>query len=244
MIYFQIPENHLQHPTHHQARVQKSLEKISVPAWFKPSPELGKITTDTPRWRRGGSRRPGWRRDSGNSGGTSRPTTPKPSSTSHDNSTCSTPCSSYNSSYTRWSTNRLNLIAGRETSFTAPSPSHSSYSIKSLNSTPSYKQPYLGWRSQDQLNTATYLNTPTQRLAVSTIRTKPLSSSSARVTPSEPDRQSKEKHDNTALHDSIKEVTAAIDDYCKTTAPSHHRRSRRQLASKGTFQGRMARVMT
>ena len=55
-------------------------------------------------------------------------------------SRCSTPAaggrSLYQSSYTRWSTSKLNYIAGRESSYTTPgtSPAHSSYSIKSLAS--------------------------------------------------------------------------------------------------------------
>jgi hypothetical protein len=32
----QIPENQLQLLTPHQARVQKSLEKLSLPNWYKP----------------------------------------------------------------------------------------------------------------------------------------------------------------------------------------------------------------
>jgi len=235
-----IPENQLQHLTPHQARVQKSLEQINVPAWYKPSHQASRVNSENTGWRRerGGSCRPGWKRDSENLSAQSWSTTPGTSS--RDNSRCSTPRPLYSSSYTRWSTNRLNLIVGRESSLTSPSPSHSSYSIKSLNSapTPCYKQPYLGWRSQDRLNTASCISTPAQRLAKSTIRRKPLSSASlARVTPSDPSRLSKDAHDNTALHDSIKQVTTAIDDYCKTTDHSQQRRGRRQLASKGTFEG-------
>jgi len=234
-----IPENQLQGLTPHQARVQKSLEKIHVPAWYKPAAEYAKKSSETHIWRRGETSRPGWRRDSRTYPATSRPTTPS----SHDNSGCSTPCMPYKTSYTRWSTNQLNHIPGRESYFTAPSPSHSSYSIKSLNSSTgnTYKQPYLGWRSQDRLNGVSCISTPAQRLAVSTIRVRHVSSSSqARVTPSEPGRQSKnveEKKSNTDLHDSIKKVTNAIDDYCKTSTGSPHKKSRRKLSSKGTFQG-------
>merc|ERR1719470_351588 len=165
----------LQHLTPHQARVQKSLEKIHVPAWYKPA-EHTKTQSATPRWRREETSRPGWKRDARKLPITSRPTT----HSSNDNSACSTPCPSYKSSYTRWSTNQLNHIPGRDSCFTAPSPSHSSYSIKSLNSTTShtYKQPYLGWRSQDCLSFSSCVSTPAQRLAVSTIRAKHLSSSS------------------------------------------------------------------
>ena len=211
--YLQIPEHQLQGLTPHQARVQKSLEKIPVPAWYKPAAEYAKKSSDTHMWRRGETARPGWRRDSRTYPATSRPTTPS----SRDNSGCSTPCMPYKTSYTRWSTNQLNHIPGRESYFTAPSPSHSSYSIKSLNSSTShtYKQPYLGWRSQDPLNGGvSCISTPAQRLAVSTIRVRHVSSSSqARVTPSEPGRQSKnpdEKKSNNDLHDSIKKVTNAI----------------------------------
>ena len=219
--------------------MQKSLDKINVPAWYKPRAEYTKKSSDTHMWRRGETSRPGWRRDSRTYPASSRPTTPS----SRDTSGCSTPCTSYKTSYTRWSTNQLNHIPGRDSYFTAPSPSHSSYSIKSLSSTPShtYKQPYLGWRSQIRLNGESCVSTPAQRLAGSSIRAKPLSSSSqARVLPSEPARQSKkndDKKDNTDLHDSIKKVTNAIDDYCKTKAPAQHKRTRRQLSSKGTFQG-------
>merc|ERR1719470_62051 len=156
----------LQHLTPHQARVQKSLEKIHVPAWYKPA-EHTKTQSGTPRWRREETSRPGWKRDARKLPITSRPTT----HCSNGNSACSTPCPSYKSSYTRWSTNQLNHIPDRDSFFTAPSPSHSSYSIKSLNSTTSntYKQPYLGWRSQDRLTHTNYVSTPAQRLARSAL---------------------------------------------------------------------------
>ena len=58
----------------------------------------------------------------------------------------------YHSSYTRWSTNKLNYIAGRESCFTTPgtSPAHSSYSIKSLTSntntnTNTYRSDLMTW---------------------------------------------------------------------------------------------------
>ena len=41
------------------------------------------------------------------------------------------------------------------------------------------------------------------------------------------------KLDNSALHESIKQVTCAIDDYCKSS-----KRSRRHLTSKGTYEGK------
>ena len=62
------------------------------------------------------------------------------SSSTHSQFRCSTPANRdrplYHSSYTRWSTSKLNYIAGKESSFTTPgtSPAHSSYSIKSLAS--------------------------------------------------------------------------------------------------------------
>jgi len=252
-----IPENNLQHLTPHQARVQKSFERINVPSWYKQGESKN---GEIPRWRRGESSKPGWRRSGSGKTFTdrSRPTTPgNVTLSSQESSPCPTPFPLYKSSYTRWSTNQLNHIPGRESYFTAPSPSHSSYSIKSLNSSSSlstsYKQPYLGWRSQERLagsGLGSCISTPAQRLATSTIRARHLSSSQARVTPSEPVRsirKKEEKKDNTELHDSIKEVTDAIDNYCNinatpsataaTTTMKKHKNNKRRLSSKGTFEG-------
>merc|ERR1719234_322741 len=208
--HYQVPENQLQLLRPYQARVQKSLEKLDVPAWFKQAQTSGgpggsysrAETPETPRWRRGGaadggdetprwrrgqSCRPGWRRDSGTQsslgGGyiSSRPNTPGPDSsdrgslatTPRESSICSTPCPP-GSSYSRWSTSRLaHPPAG---SLPAPSPAHSNYSIKSWQSAApaSGRQPYLGWRSQERLSGgATYLSSPAQRLASSTLAPRP-----------------------------------------------------------------------
>jgi len=235
--------------TSHQERVKCSLERINVPAWYSGRQERQErqrhVSGGTShsyagpqRWR-SSSARPGWRRDGENfsSGQTSR-----------ENSRCSTPCSRpvYHSSYTRWSTSKLNYIAGRESCFTTPgtSPAHSSYSIKSLTSNTnsnSYRPPYMGWRSQEKLKSTTsstsLVTTPAQRLAVSSIK-KP--STSPRQSQGQDSydyfkrEKAKPKHDNTALHESIKQVTGAIDDFCKSS-----KRSRRPLTSKGTYEGLM-----
>jgi len=105
----------------------------------------------------------------------------------------------------------------------------------------------MGWRSQEQLKSATstgsLISTPAQRLANSSIRPSSATSASSRkkVTISdygdfyrEKRDNTEQKNDNSALHESIKQVTVAIDDYCKST-----KRNRRPLTSKGTYEGLM-----
>jgi len=99
----------------------------------------------------------------------------------------------------------------------------------------------MGWRSQEKLKSTTsstsLVTTPAQRLAVSSIK-KP--STSPRQSQGQDSydyfkrEKAKPKHDNTALHESIKQVTGAIDDFCKSS-----KRSRRPLTSKGTYEGLM-----
>jgi len=48
------------------------------------------------------------------------------------------------------------------------------------------------------------------------------------------DKKSEPKQDNSALHESIKQVTVAIDDFCKSS-----KRSRKPLRSRGTYEGLM-----
>ena len=157
----------------------------------------------------------------------------------------------YHSSYTRWSTSKLNYIAGKESSFTTPgtSPAHSSYSIKSLASSTngSYntyrcilvilllsfyfnhtymlliffqpRQPYMGWRSQEQLKSTSstdLISNPAQRLASSSIRPSSANNAtsgrkSVKISDysdfyREKREKSAPKHDNSALHESIKQV--------------------------------------
>jgi len=245
--------------------VKSSLEKLNIPAWYRDRQdqnqrqrhESGDSGLSCPgggghvsRWRCG-SAREGYKRGSYSQ------------TNSRDNSRCSTPAGSYwssntvqyHSSYSRWSTSKLNYITGKESSFTTPgtSPAHSSYSIKSLASNCTNtslsdnlkRQPYTGWRSQEQLKNSGHvapISTPAQRLATSSIRPNSVSSTYRRKVisdysdfyKSKKREKSPPKYDNTALHDSIKQVTVAIDDYCKSS-----KRNRRPLTSKGTYEGLM-----
>jgi len=125
--------------TPHQVRVQRSLENLTVPTWFKDSPS-GKGTQVTPILRREPSKRSGWRREPS-------PILQSPTPT---------------------------LTRSRRSS---PSPSRQYYSSRqgnspspSIRSTSSIRPAYMGWRSQEQLNIPQYLQTPSQRLAQSSLQ--------------------------------------------------------------------------
>ena len=84
---------------------------------------------------------------------------PRTSITSHTYSTRSSPCPSYQSYNSGKSFRQAKHNSLKDCTLPPPSPTQHTY-----------KQPYLGWRSQEQLNTPGYLMTPAQRLAHSTIR--------------------------------------------------------------------------
>ena len=221
-----MPQISLTQITPHQARVKKSLEKLNVPDWFRPSPEPHTKAPYTPRWSREQSNRPGWRRESSI---TSISTTPpgyssRATSTSRDHSTRSSPFPSHPSYHSRWSTSRLNHTSGKDSSLPPPSPS---LSIHSSVTSHTYKQPYLGWRSQEQLTITTpeYLHTPAQRLAHSTIRTQPSLPRQPRV------------KSVAAARDDTKNIMAAGDDVCKTAKAMARHTSERQQNTKGSVQG-------
>lgn len=156
----QTKESTLTTLTPHQARVQKSLENLNIPAWFRPSPEPSEGAPATPRWKREKSNRPGWRRESSTLSISSTPEYgARTSITSHEFSTRSSPCPSYKSynSGKSYRQTQPNYLKDRS----LPPPPATQHT---------YKQPYLGWRSQEQLNTPGYLQTPAQRLAHSSIR--------------------------------------------------------------------------
>ena len=153
--------------TPHQTRVRKSLENLSVPDWFRPSPEPGNAAQATPRWKRERSTRPGWRRESvTQSISSTQGPSSRASSTSYTQSVRSSPCA-YQRDYGR-SLSRTRHIGEKDISLPPPTPSKSHHPTTHPHT---YKQPYQGWRSQEKLTTPSYLQTPAQRLAHSTITT-------------------------------------------------------------------------
>jgi len=155
-------------PTQHQMRVSKSLAKLNIPSWYSDRP---RSSPDTPKWRKERSSRSSWRRKCGTqSCAVSRPTTP-------DNISMSSSTITLRHMPSSRSTYRWSCYGGKEnTEPVVPSPATNVSSIKSTNSFLSYKQPYMGWRSQERLKLgSSYLSTPTQRLASSLLNTPNLS---------------------------------------------------------------------
>jgi len=152
-------------PTQHQLRVSKSLAKLNIPSWYSERPR------DTPKWRKEKSSRSSWRRKCGTqSCAVSRPTTP-------DNISMSSSTITLRHLPSSRSTYRWSYYGGKESADpVCPAPAPNTSSIKSTNSFLSYKQPYMGWRSQERLKLgSSYLSTPTQRLASSLLNTPNLS---------------------------------------------------------------------
>lgn len=150
----------------HQRRVSLSLAKLNIPAWYsdrQPSARNPK------KWRREKDAGKSWRRRTGTqSCAVSRPITPDSISLCNRSPLDCIPPSQ--SSY-RWS------YHGKENRDPiSPSPEPDISSIKSSNSFLSYKEPYLGWRSQERLKlSSSYLSSPSQRLASSLLNTPNLS---------------------------------------------------------------------
>ncbi|PSN41604.1 hypothetical protein C0J52_17603 [Blattella germanica] len=163
---FSPPENELQKGgagervmSEHQLRVQRSLQKLNVPDWYKNSnvargPEgfLLKRGSD------GGTREHGWpglgsKTTSLSSLGSTQSAAAR-SPTSHLLSPSPTP-----HVFTRWSTSRLN--SGGTSASTSP--------CGSTRSSFNYRQPYLGWRSQERLSRP---RTPAERLAAGLLPTQ------------------------------------------------------------------------
>nr|CAD7434911.1 unnamed protein product [Timema monikensis] len=203
------PENELQKGgervmSEHQLRVQRSLQKLNVPDWYKNSsaartPEgfLLKNQHKEPR--------EGWpglssKTTSLSSLGSTQSAATARSPTSHLLSPSPTP-----HVFTRWSTSRLNSNA------TSASTSPCGSTRSSFN----YRQPYLGWRSQERLARP---RTPAERLAAGLLPANNNPSSSAATTPelqpSHEDLQQIQQVPNLSeVRTSIKEVTSAIVHY-------------------------------
>ncbi|XP_014286046.1 apical junction component 1 homolog isoform X3 [Halyomorpha halys] len=212
---FEPPENELQKVgervmSEHELRVQRSLQRLNVPEWFKNSqvPQQGFLLK---RHSEGGGTTQGWqglvsKTTSLSSLGSRSPTgnllSPSPTPSTH--------------TFTRWSTTRLSSNPGS----TSTSPSGSARS--SFN----YRQPYLGWRSQERL---THPRTPAERLAAGLL----------------PQKQSTPPpvHNLSEVHSSIKEVTSAIvhyvsgankDDRLSPNPPRHDSGSSRSASPRGS----------
>ncbi|XP_039287844.1 uncharacterized protein LOC111043315 [Nilaparvata lugens] len=192
------PENELQKVggadrvmSEHQLRVQRSLQRLNVPDWYKNStlPQQGFLLKK--RHSDAASTLGGWqglgsKTTSLSSLGSSQSAVPRSPTGGEVVSPSPTP----HVGFTRWSTSRLNSAA----TSTSTSPCGSARS--SFNC----RQPYLGWRSQERLTRPP--RTPAERLAAGILPQKP----SAQNTPN-----------LNEVRTSIKEVTSAIVHYVSGT---------------------------
>ncbi|XP_066159299.1 serine-rich adhesin for platelets isoform X1 [Euwallacea fornicatus] len=191
------PENELQKTervmSEHELRVQRSLQKLTVPDWYKNSqiPAQGFLLKKSRETRYYGTGSKTTSLSSLGSGAQSPLVlSPTPSSqpfvrwsTSKLNSTASSPCQSTRSSFNQ----------GRQP--------NGSISPSSARSSFNYRQPYLGWRSQERLNRP---RTPAERLASSL-----LSKQGPAI-----------QQENPEIQTSIKEVTSAIVHYVSGLKPA------------------------
>ncbi|XP_072386474.1 uncharacterized protein [Diabrotica undecimpunctata] len=196
------PENELQKGervmSEHQLRVQRSLQKLTIPDWYKQSPvprEGFLLKKQSPRETR-------WN-------GTGSKTTSLSSLGSNTFSPVLSP-TPLSQPFVRWSTSKLNSTASSpcastRSSFNTRQP-NGSISPSSVRSSFSYRQPYLGWRSQERLSRP---RTPAERLASSLL--------SAQGTPPPQPQESPE------IQTSIKEVTSAIVHYVSGLRPEDAR---------------------
>lgn len=186
----------------HQLRVQRSLQKLTIPDWYKQSqiPREGFIL------KKHSSRETRWM-------GTGSKTTSLSSLTSNPQSPLilsPTPC---NQPFVRWSTSKINSTASSpcastRSSFNTKQP-NGNISPCSIRSSFNYRQPYMGWRSQERLNRP---RTPAERLASSILSSQPCNSTDNHNPQESPEIQS-----------SIKEVTSAIVHYVSGLRPDDTR---------------------
>jgi len=203
----QVPENRLGQLNPYQERVRASMERLSVPAWYRgapsstsPSvkssplaaaPSTPSTSGSTPKWRlsstsSSSSTPAGWRRHLANA----PPSAP---------STLSRTTTPYSSARYRAlsSTGRCPSSSSLVSATSSPSP---------LPPSQTTKQPYLGWRSQERLDIGpTYLNSPTRRLAATTALPSQRSATLPNKTPAPP---------SPSTTAGIREVTTAIISYC------------------------------
>ncbi|RZF46364.1 hypothetical protein LSTR_LSTR011148 [Laodelphax striatellus] len=176
----------------HQLRVQRSLQRLNVPDWYKNStlPQQGfllKRHSDAAATLGSGWQGLGSKTTSLSSLGSSQSAVPRSPTGNNVLSPSPTP----HVGFTRWSTSRLNSAA----TSTSTSPCGSARS--SFN----YRQPYLGWRSQERLSRPP--RTPAERLAAGMLP---------------PQKQPVQNTPNlNEVRTSIKEVTSAIVHYVSGT---------------------------
>ncbi|CAH4035066.1 unnamed protein product [Pieris brassicae] len=196
---YEPPENELQKNSdrvlsEHELRVQRSLQKLNVPEWYKNAPapregfllrkRLSDASASAGRWSGLNSKTTSL----GSLGANAQPPPPQ--------------LSPHTTSFGRWSTSRLNSNQTSPCSSTRSSIRGASpLCSPSTRSSFSARQPYLGWRSQERLNATP--RTPHERLACSLLRQTPSSKASEEI------------------QTSIKEVTSAIVHYVSGLEPSN-----------------------
>ncbi|CAK1548158.1 unnamed protein product [Leptosia nina] len=193
------PENELQKNSdrvlsEHELRVQRSLQKLNVPEWYKNAPapregfllrkRLSDASASAGRWSGLNSKTTSL----GSLGANAQPPPPQ--------------LSPHTTSFGRWSTSRLNSNQTSPCSSTRSSIRGASpLCSPSTRSSFSARQPYLGWRSQERLNSTP--RTPHERLASSLLQQTASSKASEEI------------------QTSIKEVTSAIVHYVSGLEPAN-----------------------
>lgn len=199
-FHFQPPENELQKGervmSEHQLRIQRSLQKLTIPDWYKQyqAPREGfllKKTVHRERWT-----------------GTSSKTPSLSSLGSTNHSPMILSPTPHAQPFVRWSTSKLNSTASSpcastRSSFNTRQP-NGSISPSSVRSSFSYRQPYMGWRSQERL---TRPRTPAERLA------------SSLLVQNQNQQCSTQQQESPEIQTSIKEVTSAIVHYVSGLKP-------------------------
>ncbi|KAJ0180966.1 hypothetical protein K1T71_003051 [Dendrolimus kikuchii] len=196
----QPPENELQKNSdrvlsEHELRVQRSLQKLNVPEWYKNAPaaregfllrkRLSDASASATRW-----------------GGLNSKTTSLGSLGGANAQPPPPQLSPHTTSFGRWSTSRLNSNQTSPCSSTRSSIRGASpLCSPSARSSFSARQPYLGWRSQERLNSTP--RTPHERLASSLLQ------------------QSVSSKASEEIQTSIKEVTSAIVHYVSGLEPAN-----------------------
>lgn len=182
----------------HQLRVQRSLQKLTIPDWYKQSP----VPREGFLLKKNSNRETKWI-------GTGSKTTSLSSLGSCTQSPIILSPTPQCQPFVRWSTSKLNSTASSPCASTRSSFNarqlNGSLSPSSVRNSFTYRQPYLGWRSQERLSRP---RTPAERLA-STILTQ-------NAIPSQP-------QESPEIQTSIKEVTSAIVHYVSGLRPDDSR---------------------